>query len=215
MSHSSRLAYLLGEMRRMMNGAVVGSMRFYGADYGLNYGVSIPTIRSVAQTIKAEVDDREINHRFARQLLLQEVRELRLAAFWFADPQQSLEGWDKAIINSEVAEEAAFALLYSVSAVEEWLSCDCDELLQYCSLLSLAKRGVDVDDIEVLWPKVIQLIKTEPKLLPKGVVALIDTYIKGGIPSDQIKELLNQLPSDNHATNYIRDEVIWRLEFRE
>ena len=45
---TSRMVYLLGELRREMNGAVADSMRYYGTRYGLNYGVSLPTIRTIA-----------------------------------------------------------------------------------------------------------------------------------------------------------------------
>ncbi len=203
----------------MMNGAVVGSMRFYGADYGLNYGVSIPTIRSVAQGVCADVDERDTNHRFACQLLLQEIRELRLAAFWFADPLVAdlLDRVARSIINSEVAEEAAFVLLYRVEGVERWLSEEGDnsELLSYCALLSLAKRYESVCDeisIATLSCDILSLLNSEPKLLPKGVVALLDSLLKVGTHLDQIEAFLEQLPPDNHASTYIRDEMSWRLE---
>ncbi len=39
---TSRMVALLGAMRRERNGAVADAMRYYGADYGLNYGVSLP-----------------------------------------------------------------------------------------------------------------------------------------------------------------------------
>ncbi len=222
MSHNSRLAYLLGEMRRMMNGAVVGSMRFYGADYGLNYGVSIPTIRSVAQLERGAESDIAVNHRFARLLLRQEVRELRLAAFWFADAQSitsidDMREWSAIIINSEVAEEAAFALFYAVESVEAWLDEESnDELLHYCALLALAKRAEGDSNFALnrLWPIVIQLIDSEPHLLSKAVVALIDTAIKKGVATAEIELLLSQLPDDNLSSLYIRDEIAWRLDLR-
>ena len=39
---------LLGAMRKQMNGAVADAMRYYGEKYGLNYGVSLPTLRQIA-----------------------------------------------------------------------------------------------------------------------------------------------------------------------
>ncbi len=68
---------LLRELRRERNGAVADSMRYYGTPYGLNYGVSLPTLRRIA---RAETPD----HGFARYLYLQDVRELRLAALHIA-----------------------------------------------------------------------------------------------------------------------------------
>ena len=79
MDFTSRMVALLGELRRERNGAVADAMRCYGAPYGLNYGVSLPTLRKLA---RAETPD----HDFARYLYLQEVRELRLAALHIARP---------------------------------------------------------------------------------------------------------------------------------
>ena len=80
MDFTSRMAALLGAFRRERNGAVADSMRFYGAPCGLNYGVSLPTLRKLA---RAETPD----HDFARYLYLQAVRELRLAALHIARPE--------------------------------------------------------------------------------------------------------------------------------
>ncbi|MFR9619698.1 MAG: DNA alkylation repair protein [Rikenellaceae bacterium] len=228
MSHNSRLAYLLGEMRRQMNGAVVGSMRFYGKDYGLNYGVNIPTIRTIAREEAAKVEDRAANHKFAKQLYVQQVRELQLAALWFADAQQicdseQLRWWGDQIINSEMAEEVAFVLMQRVSIVDKWLDAEHGELLQYCALLAIVKQCERVDDkkisqkeishrVSTLWPTIISLTHTSSRLLPKAVVSLLDTAHRCGMPIDQIKEILATLPADSPATHYICDEMEWRME---
>ena len=39
---------LLGRVRKEMNGAVSESMAQHGQNYGLNYGVSIATLREIA-----------------------------------------------------------------------------------------------------------------------------------------------------------------------
>ncbi len=49
MDFTSRMAALLGAFRRERNGAVADSMRLYGKPYGLNYGVSLPTLRTLAR----------------------------------------------------------------------------------------------------------------------------------------------------------------------
>ena len=114
MDFTSRMVALLGERRRERNGAVADAMRCYGAPYGLNYGVSLPTLRKLA---RAETPD----HDFARYLYLQEVRELRLAALHIARPESltpdEFPAWAAGIVNSEVAEEAAFAFLSRSAAI--------------------------------------------------------------------------------------------------
>lgn len=141
MDFTSRMVALLGELRRERNGAVADAMRFYGAPYGLNYGVSLPTLRRLA---RAETPD----HDFARYLYRQEVRELRLAALHIACPERlapdEFSFWAAGIVNSEVAEEAAFALLSRADALhalcDAWIA-DPNPLLQYAALQAAARSS--------------------------------------------------------------------------
>lgn len=129
---------LLGELRRERNGAVADAMCLCGKPYGLNYGVSLPTLRRIA---RAETSD----HDFARYLYVQDVRELRLAALYIAQPERMTMDeaafWAAGIINSEVAEEASFALLSRVGVLPElfrsWITAS--PLLQYAALLAAAR----------------------------------------------------------------------------
>lgn len=133
---------LLGELRRERNGAVADAMRCYGAPYGLNYGVSLPTLRKLA---RAETPD----HDFARYLYLQEVRELRLAALHIARPESltpdEFPAWAAGIVNSEVAEEAAFAFLSRSAALpalfDAWIA-DPNPLLRYAALQSAVRSDL-------------------------------------------------------------------------
>lgn len=139
MDFTSRMVALLRELRRERNGAVADTMGYYGTAYGLNYGVSLPTLRKLA---RAEHSD----HDFARYLYRQDVRELRLAALHIARPDCLCAGefpaWAAGIVNSEIAEEAAFALLSRTDALpdlfREWIASP-DALLQYAALLAAAR----------------------------------------------------------------------------
>ncbi|WP_296113338.1 DNA alkylation repair protein [uncultured Alistipes sp.] len=138
MDFTSRMVALLGELRRERNGAVADAMCLCGKPYGLNYGVSLPTLRRIA---RAEMPD----HDFARYLYVQDVRELRLAALYIAQPERvtadEADFWAAGIINSEVAEEASFALLSRVGVLPElfrsWITAS--PLLQYAALLAAAR----------------------------------------------------------------------------
>ncbi len=138
MDFTSRMVALLGELRRERNGAVADAMCLCGKPYGLNYGVSLPTLRRIA---RAETPD----HDFARYLYVQDVRELRLAALYIAQPERvtmdEAAFWAAGIINSEVAEEASFALLSRVGVLPElfrsWIMAS--PLLQYAALLAAAR----------------------------------------------------------------------------
>ena len=139
MDYTSRMVALHRELRRERNGAVADSMRYYGTPYGLNYGVSLPTLRRIA---RAEAPD----HGFARYLYRQDVRELRLAALHIACPAcltpEEFPAWAAGIVNSEIAEEAAFALLSRAEAFpalfSAWIASP-DALLQYAALLAAAR----------------------------------------------------------------------------
>lgn len=138
MDFTSHMVALLGELRRERNGAVADAMCLCGKPYGLNYGVSLPTLRRIA---RAETPD----HDFARYLYVQDVRELRLAALYIAQPERvtmdEAAFWAAGIINSEVAEEASFALLSRVGVLPElfrsWITAS--PLLQYAALLAAAR----------------------------------------------------------------------------
>ena len=70
----------MGRVRREMNGAVSESMATHGQKYGLNYGVSVATIREIAATEQRDYD-------FAKYLYQQQVRELKLLACHLAEPR--------------------------------------------------------------------------------------------------------------------------------
>ena len=91
-----------------MNGAVAESMQRGEGGYGLNYGVSIPTIRAIAGRVGTD-------HAFARFLYRQDVRELRMAALTIADPvsvtPDNVDEWFVGRMPEELIEELALRLL--------------------------------------------------------------------------------------------------------
>lgn len=131
---------LLGAFRRERNGLVSDTMHYDGTRYGLNYGVSLPTVRRL-------VRDEQPDHAFASFLLEQQVRELQLAAFHLADPDRfanpvEAAHWFGALVNTELAEEAAFACLCRSRALpdffEQWLRSR-EPLTVYAVLLAAAR----------------------------------------------------------------------------
>ena len=54
MDNTQRMIELLGRLRKQMNGAVSESMATNGEQYGLNYGVSVATVREI---VASEVKD--------------------------------------------------------------------------------------------------------------------------------------------------------------
>lgn len=204
---------LLGRLRREMNGAVADSMRFYGNGYGLNYGVSIPTIRTIAR-------DEGRDHDFARYLYIQQVRELRLAALHIADPAAldlSEAGfWGGGIINSEVAEEAAFALLSRSEALPEIFEGWCasgSEMEAYAALMAGARARI-VRDVPAACDAAAAVLGRYPQshIAAVGVATLMGAAFDGGDMSrETAASLLASLPPCK-ASSYVADEMAWRME---
>lgn len=210
---TQRMISLLGAMRKQMNGAVADSMRYYGEDYGLNYGVSLPTVRQIA---KGE----ERNHPLAIYLYKQQVRELRLAALHIADPDlintESLDFWAEGIINSEVAEEMAFALLRHARALPEifeiWIESE-NELLAYTALRAAASTAIGrsvkvVGQIE----RTVERFPCSRLIAQAAVATLAAVYECDAEARKAIEQMISSL-GESLAECYIKEEMGWRMEF--
>lgn len=213
-----RMAALLGRMRRQMNGLLSESLQNAlppAERYGLNFGVSLPTLRQIAR-------DEGHDHAFARFLYRQDVRELRLAALWIADPAkltpEELSCWVASPMPSEQVEEAAFALLSRVpacgdpesgvvGALADWLT-DADPARRYAAVLALARR----DDCPAA---ALDAVRAAVEAYPgdcrfaMGAAALL-TRLAVGAP-DAVRTLAGRL-ADTPAGRTLGDEMAWRLE---
>ena len=210
-NHTSRMTALLGRLRREMNGAVAGAMRVRGRACGLNYGVSLPTIRAIAR-------DEGTDHDFARFLLLQDVRELRLAAFTIAEPRRAtpdeFDTWAAGIVNSELAEEAAFALLSRTPVLRElyaaWIAAP-EPLLPYAALLAAARsRAVPVQEASAPVPALAARYPDD-LLVAQGVVALMASAAVDAPGRERVLRVVGALP-ETPAAALIREELAWRLD---
>lgn len=200
-------------MRKQMNGAVSESMQRDGQKYGLNYGVSIATVREI---VAEEAPDYE----FAKYLYKQQVRELRLAACHLAEPSRvdinEFPFWARGIVNSELAEELAFALLskiYDINSLMGVWTVESSELVAYAALMAASRN--ERTTTEVAFIATENAVRANPNsvLIANGVVALMcyvasrDKSAKVGVPI-----LLERL-ADCPAKEIIVDELSWRLEY--
>lgn len=209
--NTSNMISLLGKMRKQMNGAVADSMFYYGQDYGLNYGVSLPTIRSIAK-------EWDKDHEFALYLLRQQVRELKLAAMHIAKPEmisiEEAQTWANAIINSEIAEECAFALLsqspMAMDIYKLWIASK-NEYVIYAALMTAARNTSLTTDIIA---PINDIVNRYPDSRPiaHGVVAVLANAYSQASLQECVKTVIAQLNNSN-AAQYIREEMSWRIEF--
>lgn len=112
MTTTEKMIALMRRLRIEMNGAVTDAMREYGGGqqgYGLNYGVSLPTIREVAAEYAPD-------HELAQTLWQQDVREMKLAALFVDDAAAvtagQMERWAADWRVPELAEQCAMQLFW-------------------------------------------------------------------------------------------------------
>lgn len=222
MNPTSRMTALLAAFRRERNGAVADAMRLCGTPCGLNYGVSLPTLRSIVAREAADPD-------FARYLWRQDVRELRLAALHLAAPAQlggdGADGWADGIVNSELAEEAAFALLWRAeefpTLFDAWIARAERPLLQYAVLLAAARRAVRSEAWIAAAAAAVRradeaalaghVDRYAARLVAQGAVALCAAF---GGENDANRQTVSRAvgsAGEGPAALYLREELAWRL----
>lgn len=212
-NNTSQMIALLGAMRKQMNGAVADAMYYYGADYGLNYGVSLPTVRQIAR-------EQEKDHALALYLYKQQVRELRLAALHIAQAEaitmEELPTWAEGVINSEIAEEMAFALLPHTTILSDifaaWSESD-NEFLAYATLMAAARSELARDtNIINATPNILSRFSAS-RIIAQGVVALLAAaYDCDAEARKAVAEVIEGL-EESPAANYVKEEMSWRMEF--
>ena len=217
---TSKMIQLLGALRKEMNGAVADSMYYYGDNYGLNYGVSLPTVRSRAVAVGKD-------HEFAKYLYKQQVRELRLAALHIADATlvdcKEAEFWAEGVINSEIAEEMAFALLRHTKELSSIFDCwtkSGNKFLAHAAMMAAARSDLSTQS-EVI-ERVAEVVEAFPeeRIIAQSAVALLAAVIDKHLiaPTEETnhaKELISKtietIPQCS-AREYIEEEMAWRMK---
>ena len=221
MDKTSKMIQLLSTLRKEMNGAVADSMYYYGEDYGLNYGVSLPTIRSRAKEAGKD-------HELAKYLYKQQVRELRLAAMHIAEAEKfdcsEADYWAEGVINSEIAEEMAFALLRhskNLAAIYDSWTRSGNKFLAHAAMMAAARSELSTKS-EVI-ERVAEVVKGFPdeRIVAQSAVALLASALDKYLIAPDSKELsgMKELVGktvaaipESPAKDYITEEITWRME---
>lgn len=216
MDDTQRMIAMLSQMRRQMNGAVAESMTERGVCYGLNYGVSIPTIRDIARREQRD-------HGFAKYLYSQQVRELRLAACHVAEPEavaiEDFSFWSRGITTMELAEELAFGLLSHIAAIDSLVGIWCSEsseLIAYCALMAAARsRSVDAGVARLGIECAVKRFQSS-RIIGSGAAALLSHLLDrdGESAVATTATLLDRMPP-SETSQYIADEIGWRLPYAD
>ena len=213
MDNTSKMIALLGRLRKEMNGAVSESMAQHGQNYGLNYGVSVATVREI---VASEPKDYE----FAKYLYKQQVRELRLAACHIADANmvgiEEFPFWSRGIANAELAEELAFALLskiYDINSLMGIWSTESNEMIAYAALMAASRNERTTSEVAFIAAEKAIRANRESAYIAQGVVALMcyvasrDKSVRVGIPV--MMERLEDCPTKR----MVAEELEWRLDY--
>ena len=203
---------LLGAFRRERNGLVADTMHYDGARYGLNYGVSLTTVRRLVRELEPERDEK-----FARFLLSQQVRCLQLSALHLADSKawQGVEDtrvWLEALTNSELAEEAAYALFGRLKRLGEWMNGDFELLplyAQYGLLMAAARHTTP----SAAWLDVAYqaAVRHEHRLFAQATVALWAHCANSDETAKKVVLDRLQTLGTTSLDTLLRDELAWRI----
>ena len=128
--------------RLQMDGATAQSMREKGLDYHLNWGVTLPRLRQMADEISEEVKKSSL----AIALWKENVRECKILATMLMPPDEMLpevvDIWMEQTPTLEIAEQAAFNLYqhlpYAADKAYQWLASP-DDLPQICGYHVLSR----------------------------------------------------------------------------
>ena len=209
-NNTSKMVALLGKIRKQMNGAVLDTFRYYGAKYGMNYGVAIHSLRDMAREIGTDDD-------LAGFLFRQQVRELQIIALWIADAAavtpETFDVWHSRIINSELAEQAAQGLLCRITAIDTLLERWCaegSELAAYTALLAASRSDIVTDT--ALQSAVNNTVTrfADNHLAAQGVSRLLSAKIAKN--RQMVADILAAMPN-NKSADSVREQVAWQLEY--
>lgn len=216
MTTTEKMIALLRRLKSEMNGAVTDAMRGYGGGmqgYGLNYGVSLPTIREIARAYAPD-------HELAGLLWQQDVRELKLAALFVEDPAAvttaQMEAWAAEWRGTELVEQCAMQLFWrspdALRQAEAWAVLSGPEgamrrLAAFYLLGKLAAAGEKVSD-----PAFAELLDNTRIFGPdtterSAVYALREIYRHRPELHESVFACLNRLPQP------VSDEVRWQIDY--
>ncbi len=210
---------LLRRLKVEMNGAVSGAMKERGMVYKLNYGVSIPTLKAITAEYGPD-------HTLAMELFGSDIRELKLAAIYVADPKavklEQLEEWGDNLVTTEVAEHLAIQLLgrspLAVEVARRWLPSG-DKLKVYAASMGLAsalKRGAARacdKDLGSMFEACASIAESNDKTLASGVINLLRAIALTGEKwmAKVVKFVEEAAGAGSPAKKYVAEELSWRL----
>ncbi len=159
MSTADLLKRIVNEVAGYQNGVLSESMMNLGADYKINYGVTIPELEKIAKPYKG-------NHELALDLFKDDARECKILASMIDDPQQvtgeQIDEWAQSFTNLELVEQVCNNLFwkstYALSRSIEWCLGN-DELMQRAGLIIAARSAAIQEVKDVVFEPYLNIIE--------------------------------------------------------
>lgn len=148
----NKLKKIKSGFRLLMDGVASRSMRDKGLDYKINWGVPLPSLKTLATEYGKDYD-------LAVELWKENIRECKILATMIMPPEEMkadmVNLWMSDITNQEIAETAAFYLLQYIENAKDfafkWLASDKDaeQICGYQVLSRLFMKDVQLDVREI------------------------------------------------------------------
>ena len=201
---------LLGRLKKEMNGAVAEAMQRRGLNYPLNYGVSVPTIRSIA-------GEYGTSHSLAMLLYRQQVRELKLAAAFVDDPQQvtpdQMRLWADGFANTELVEQVVYNLFRKAPGAErvalEWLG--------LLTAASTVRPEMEQTMRQAFFDRIDQLVfrEIDSSAVLRGIVTVLRQLARTGPSMRRMVEdrIAVYGAAAESLPQQVAEELRWQLEY--
>jgi 3-methyladenine DNA glycosylase AlkD len=165
---------ILVQIKKHQNGAVVDSMQESGIIYKVNFGVTIPELKQIAQPYKG-------NHDLATRLFEEDIRECKIIASMIDDPAKvtgdQIDSWSEQFTNIEIVEQVCSNLFwksdFALPRSFEWCHDD-DNLLQKAGLLIAGHRASDKSAKDSIFEPYIgiieNIVETDDELISNSAI---------------------------------------------
>lgn len=201
--------------RLAMNGVASTSMRAYGLNYKLNFGVSLPKIKEIASHYKQDKD-------LAESLWKEDTRELKIIATLLYPVEDfndnTARRWIKEIPNQEIREQICFNLMgFSPDTYRIGTDCANDNnpdirasgywFLGRYLLINGFEDKIDLSSLEYIWADAV----AEYSTLRNAAVILLKNL--GKVEEKRATDILERLSIFENSENPLEAEVYHSLAF--
>ena len=210
---------LIKRLRTLENGPVADSMKNLGLEYKRNSGVSTIDLKNIAKEYTGQND-------LALYLWKKDLRETKILSLMIANPEQltedEIEEYIQGINNIELAEQAAFNMLYklpgSIEYVKKW--CGSNHLyIRVTALLTLANialknKNLDKQKLENIFVLFPEIAKSDNHHLKKALGrALLQVGRIDGL-KNRVLQFIKEIEKTNkNTTDWLKEEVVYFLEY--